>query len=408
MNGEIEQMQLVGYKVLLRALGMRGLRVGTSDEEVSFRIQGPDLDTLNAVGAQAADILRGVPGLRSLYWSGDEIVHELSVQIDRERAAQLGLSVNTIGGALRLALEGEIAGDFIDGDQQFDIRVKLPQPTLRTVSDLQSLLLFAPDSTRPAVRLSDVARIALVATPNEIHRDMQQRMVEINATPDGSKALSEIMAEAQQRLAQLKLPDGYRLYDAGTFKSLQEGRQLAGVLLGLALFLVFVVMAVQYESLRNPLVILLGVPFAVIGPALMLPLTDTPISMPVWLGLIMLAGIVVNNAIVLIEYIELLREKGLPVREAIARSGELRLRPILMTTLTTVVGLSPLALGLGEGSEMLQPLAQTMLYGLTFSLLVSLILVPVIYLWFQGGAGLRSSGPEPSHDPSSNGQGKSV
>ena len=395
MNGEIEKLQLVGYKVLLRALGLRGLRTGGSDEDISFRIQGPDLNTLNAVGAQAADLLRDMPGVRGLYWSGDEVLHELSVRIDRERATQLGLSVNDIGGALRLALEGEIAGDYIEADQQFDIRVKLPQPSLRTVSDMQSLLLFVPSGDRPAVRLSDVARIAMVATPGQIHRDMQQRMVEINATPDGSKALSEIMPEAQRRLAQLKLPEGYRVYDAGTFKALQEGRQLAAVLLGLALFLVFVVMAVQYESLRNPLVILLGVPFAIIGPGLALPLTGTPVSMPVWLGLIMLAGIVVNNAIVLVEYIELLRQEGLPLRAAVARAGELRLRPILMTTLTTVVGLLPLALGLGEGAEMLQPLAQTMLYGLTFSLLVSLILIPVIYLWFQGGAA-RAQTPDRS------------
>ncbi|HEY9198811.1 MAG TPA: efflux RND transporter permease subunit, partial [Gammaproteobacteria bacterium] len=408
MNGEVEALQLVGYKVLIRALGMRGLRIGSGDEEITYRIQGPDLDALNALGAQAAAILRDVPGIRSLYWSGEEIQHELSVRIDRERAAQLGLSVNDIGGALRFALEGELAGDFIDGDQQFDIRVKLPQPSLRTVGDLQSLLLFAPDNARPAVRLSDVAHIALIAAPNEIHRDMQQRMVEINATPDGSKALSEIMPVAQQRLAQLKLPDGYRIYDAGTFKVLQEGRQLAWVLLALALFLVFVVMAVQYESLRNPLVILLSVPFAVVGPALALPLTDTPVSMPVWLGLIMLAGIVVNNAIILVEYIELQRDEGMPLLSAIARSGELRLRPILMTTLTTVVGLLPLALGLGEGAEMLQPLAQTMLYGLTFSLLVSLILVPVIYLWFQGGTGVRSSGPDLPSDTSITGRGKTV
>ncbi len=189
------------------------------------------------------------------------------------------------------------------------------------------------------------------------------------------------------------MPEGYRLYDAGAFQALQEGRQLAGVLLGLALFLVFVVMAVQYESLRNPLVILLSVPFTLTGPGLILPLLGTPVSMPVWLGLIMLAGIVVNNAIILVEYIELLREQGMAVKPAIARAGELRLRPILMTTVTTVVGLLPLSFGLGEGAEMLQPLAQTMVYGLTFSLVVSLFLVPVFYLWLQGG---RAQGREPA------------
>ncbi len=173
---------------------------------------------LTRLGAQAADILSDVPGVRSLSWSGEEIHNELSVQIDRERAAQLALSVTNIGNALRFALDGEIAGDFLDGDQQFDIRVKLPQPSLRTLNDLQSLLLFAPSDTRPAVHLSDVARIKLLATPSEILRDMQQRMVEINASPDGSRALSEIIPVALERLAKIDLPDGYRLYDAGSFK----------------------------------------------------------------------------------------------------------------------------------------------------------------------------------------------
>lgn len=392
MNTDIEKLRLVGYKVQMHVAGLRGLRVSSGEDEVSFRVQGPDLEVLNRLGAQARSVLAEVPGLRNVSWTGEETQHELSIQVDRERAAQLGLSVNDIGTALRFALDGEIAGDFLDGDRQFEIRVRPPRPLLSTVADLESILLFAPDNEHPAVRLSDVGRISLTATPTDILRDQQQRIVEINASLAGDQALNDVMRDAQQRLSALELPDGYRIYDAGTFQTLQEGRQLVGVLLALALFLVFVVMAVQYESLRNPLVIMLSVPFTVTGPALALWLTDTPVSMPVWLGLIMLAGIVVSNAILLVEFIELLRQQGLPLHRAIARAGELRLRPILMTTLTTVVGLLPLALGLGEGAEMLQPLAQTILYGLTFSLVVSLILVPVIYLWFQGGAGRQPAG----------------
>ncbi|MBI5039787.1 MAG: efflux RND transporter permease subunit, partial [Gammaproteobacteria bacterium] len=394
MDDAIAQLHLVGCKVRLRVAGLRGLRVGSGEDEVSFRIQGPDLQVLDTLGAQAVALLNGTPGLRSVSWSGEETQHELAVQVDRERAAQLGLSVNDVGTALHFALDGELAGDLLDGDQPFDIRVRLPQPSLTTVADIESIPLTVPDTgmgtqrsaNQTAVRLGDVAQINLLAAPTEILRDQQQRMVEVGATLSGAQALSSVVESAQQRLKALALPEGYHLYDAGAFKALQEGRQLAGVLLGLALFLVFVVMAVQYESLRNPLVILLGVPFTLIGPGLILPLLGTPVSMPVWMGLIMLAGIVVNNSIILVEYIELLREQGLPIRAAIARAGELRLRPILMTTLTTVVGLLPLSLGLGEGAEMLQPLAQTMVYGLTFSLVVSLFLVPVLYLWFQGGA----------------------
>ncbi len=160
---------------------------------------------------------------------------------------------------------------------------------------------------------------------------------------------------------------------------MERSRGTINVLLGLALFLVFVVLAVQYESLRNPLVIMLSVPFAMVGVALGLFVTDLPLSMPVWLGVIMLVGIVVNNAIVLLEFIEILRARGQALAQAIVEAARLRLRPILMTTVTTVVGMMPLALGLGEGAEMLQPLAVTIVAGLSVSMLVSLGLVPAIY-----------------------------
>ena len=151
------------------------------------------------------------------------------------------------------------------------------------------------------------------------------------------------------------------------------------VLLGLAVFLVFVVMAVQYESLRNPLVILLGIPFTTIGVAAGIHWLSIPISMPIWLGMIMLAGIVVNNAIVLVEQIEVERERGREMIEAIVEGARLRLRPIMMTTLTTVMGMLPLAIGFGEGSEMLQPLAVVIVWGLSFSMLVTLVLIPAVY-----------------------------
>jgi multidrug efflux pump subunit AcrB len=169
------------------------------------------------------------------------------------------------------------------------------------------------------------------------------------------------------------------LYEGGARKTLQEGQQLTQTLLALAIFLVFVVMAVQYESLLNPLVIILSVPFAAIGVAAGITWADLPISMPVWLGMIMLAGIVVNNAIVFVEYIEIVRSQGMSKKDAIVEAARLRLRPILMTTLTTVVGMAPLAIGVGEGAEMLQPLAVTIVSGLTFSMLVSLLLVPAMY-----------------------------
>ncbi|MGD2055980.1 MAG: efflux RND transporter permease subunit, partial [Gammaproteobacteria bacterium] len=210
-------------------------------------------------------------------------------------------------------------------------------------------------------------------------RDNQHRIVEVTASLEAGATLGGVLERIDEKLKDLKLPAGYTLYDGGARKTLEEGRSLTGTLLFLALFLVFVVLSIQYESLRNPFIILLSVPFAVIGVALGITAAGLPLSMPIWLGMIMLAGIVVNNAIVLVEYVEIMRERGSDIRSAILAAARLRLRPILMTTLTTVAGMLPLAIGVGEGAEMLKPLAITIVSGLSFSMLVSLVLVPVMY-----------------------------
>ncbi|WP_297527608.1 efflux RND transporter permease subunit [Thiohalobacter sp.] len=385
MSGEIERLGLAGYRVRMKVRGLRGLRVGGGDDDITLRIQGADLDVLHALGRRIADLLEAVPGLRNATFSGEEVHQELAIEVDRARAALLGLSVQEIGDAVGLALQGRVVSDYVEGDRKFDIRLRLPHAVLGGVDDLRGLVLFAGNGRHSEVRLGDVAEVGLVDAPVTILRDQQQRTVEVTASLTEARTLDEIQADVAGRLASIDLPDGYRIYDAGVFRELEKGRRTSQTLLGLALFLVFVVMAVQYESLRNPLVILLGVPFAATGAAWALTAFETPLSMPVWLGLIMLAGIVVNNAIVFVEYIELARERGLGFAEAVAEAGAQRLRPILMTTLTTVVGLLPLSLGLGQGSEMLAPLAQTMIWGLSYSLAVTLLLIPVLYHWLHRG-----------------------
>jgi multidrug efflux pump subunit AcrB len=305
--------------------------------------------------------------------------HEISIDLDRERASRLGLDVEHVASAMRIALEGVVVTDFIDHDRSYDIRLRLPRQETANPGDLQGVLLFPAQRDRPAVHLGDVARVNLVASPAMIMRDNQLRIIEVSASIGAGVPISELQAGIDATLGDLDLPMGYNLYDGGAGEALQEGRSMTRILLFLALFLVFVVMAIQYESLRNPLIILFSVPFAVIGVSIGIEYTELPLSMPIWLGMIMLAGIVVNNAIVLVEYVEIMRERGKVVREAILEAARLRLRPIMMTTLTTVAGMTPLALGLGEGSEMLKPLAVTIVAGLSFSMLVSLVLVPVFY-----------------------------
>ena len=379
MRGEMRKLRLAGFKVRMRTGRIRGVRVNRGNDDVTLRITGFDQDVMDKIGFRIVESIRDIPGLRNVTHSAEEQHEELVFQIDHDRLAELGISVEHVARAARLALEGVEATKFLQNDRSYNIRVRLPQRSTDTVQALESVLISAGVNGSGRVYLSDVAAVRLVSSPAEILRDNQRRITEVNASLDEEGALAEISKKIWDRIAELDIPDGYSVYDAGAVQSLQEGRNLTFILLGLALFLVFVVMAVQYESLRNPFIILLGVPFTITGVALGLLILDMPLSMPVWLGVIMLAGIVVNNAIVLIEFIEILRERGMARLDAIVEAGRVRLRPILMTTLTTVCGLLPLSLGLGEGSEMLQPLAITIVFGLSFSMLVTLLFIPIIF-----------------------------
>lgn len=375
---QINQLGLTGYKIMLRSRGIRGIRLSSGDDDISLRIQGPDIEVLTALADRLVKHLKGTPGIRNLQHSAEEIRQELSIRLKRERLSQLGLDATAVGRTLQLALNGEVISDYLENDRAYDIRIRLPQREVNSPAALEQLVLRNAIDGQ-ALHLNEVAEVELIAAPAEIRRDRQRRIVELSASLSGEITYGEVYQTMQRRLAEFQLPQGYTIYDGGEYESLQQGRRLSQMLLGLALFLVFVVMAVQYESLRNPVVILLGVPFAVIGVALGLIVTGLPLSMPVWLGMIMLAGIVVNNAIILVEYMDIARSNGMALEEAITEAARLRLRPILMTTLTTVVGMLPLALGVGEGAEMLQPLAVALISGLSMSLLVTLVLIPILY-----------------------------
>ncbi|HEY9147926.1 MAG TPA: efflux RND transporter permease subunit [Gammaproteobacteria bacterium] len=388
MQRQLDSLGLTGFQIRMRSRGIRGIRLSSGDDDLSLRLQGPDIETLRATADDLVKHLEGTAGLRNVQHSAEEVRQELSIRLKRERLAELGLDAEVVGRSLKLALDGEVVSDYLENDRAYDIRLRLPRREINSPAALEQLVLRnAVDGQ--SLLLSEVAQLELIAAPAEIRRDRQRRIVEISASLTGTLTYGEVQQVLQTRLADFELPQGYTLYDGGEFESLQEGRRLSQLLLGLALFLVFVVMAVQYESLRNPVVILLGVPFAVIGVSIGLFLTDLPLSMPVWLGMIMLAGIVVNNAIILVEYVDMARNRGLAMDEAILEAARLRLRPIMMTTLTTIMGMLPLALGIGEGAEMLQPLAVALISGLAMSLLVTLVLIPLLYRVIHFGAAAK-------------------
>ncbi len=390
----ISKLQLAGIKVRARSTGIRGLRTSRSDDDLSVRVQGPDLEKLASIGDDLLLRLRDVKGIRNLKHSAEEVRQEFAIHVDRDRASELGIVVADIGRALQFALDGIVVSDFLSGDRSYNIRVRLPQQDVDSPLALSDVLLFGELKGRPAVYLRDVATIELVPSPAVIQREDQRRMIEVSASMAGDRTLGAVVRDVKDAVHDYPLPKDYFLYYGGSDEILKEGQSLTQVLIFLALFLVYVVMAVQYESLRNPTIIMICVPFALIGVAIGLWVTRLPLSMPIWLGIIMLVGIVVNNAIVLVEYIELMRRKGLELKPAILQAADLRLRPILMTTLTTVVGMLPLALGIGEGAEMLQPLAVAIVAGLSFSMLVSLLLIPVMYQSFNVTGGIRQLWPD--------------
>jgi len=380
LSAKINELGLVGFRVYMRVRGIRGMRMGRGDDDLSIRIQGDDINVLKTLGDQVVDRLRDIEGIRNLTHNYEKLKEEVIIKINRERALDLDIQPGQIGRALQVSLDGLIVSDFIDGDRQYNIRLRLPREQAHSRINLGNLLVGHRDSQ--PIRLRDVAEISLGIGPENIYRDNQRRMVEISGSLN-DKSLSDVLPEIDQRLETLQLPDGYSLYDGGQREQLQQGQQLNTLLLALGIFLVFVVMAVQYESLRNPFIILLSMPFAIIGVVCGLVISDAPITAPVWLGMIMLAGIVVNNAIVMVERIEIEKESGKGIVDAVNTAAQLRLRPILMTTLTTVVGMLPLAIGLGEGSEMLQPLAIVIVWGLLVSTLVTLVVVPSLYVLFH-------------------------
>ncbi len=392
LQKQVAKAQMAGVKIRMRPRGIRGLHFGHGSDDVNFNVKGAKLPVLEDIADQMLEKLQQLPALQNVQHSSEDINHELSIKVDRERARRYELTVDDVGQAVRFALEGKTVTDFISDDRSIDVLLRLNPKDISTPADLNRIILFSKTTPRRPLRLSDIASVELTPSPASIKREQQQRIVEVSATLGGDASLSDTIIAAQDLLDELELPHGYTIYEAGNLEALKEGQSLSAILLGLALFLVLVVMAVQYESLRNPLIIMFSVAFASIGVALGLKWTQTPISMPVWLGMIMLAGIVVNNAIVLVEYIELKKRMGLSKPLAIIEAARLRLRPILMTTLTTVVGMLPLALALGEGSEMLQPLAITIVSGLLFSTLVSLLLVPAVYYYI----GAESSATQPA------------
>jgi len=369
-------------KIKVMRTPFRGIK-GTTTSDIDIKIKGYNLDTLYALAQGVQNNIKDIDGVQNADISIDFSKPELHVVLDRDKITDFGLDASTVAEFLKTAVDGKVSTQFTDKDLSvdYDIRVLVDPLKLDSKEDIENIAIYTPNGVELTLR--EIAKVEVSEGPVQIDRENQVRMVEVTADAIG-RNVDKIMADVKTKLASLKLPEGYVLEYGGEEEAIRESNKQLIVVILLAIFLVFVVMAVQYDSIRDPLIIMLTLPLALIGALFLLFITKTPFGATVFVGLIILVGIVVNNAIVLVEYINILHwERKVAIYEAVINASSLRLRPILMTTLTTIAGLSPLALGWGEGLEMLRPLAVTVIGGLSFAMFLTLFVIPCAYIGFR-------------------------
>jgi HAE1 family hydrophobic/amphiphilic exporter-1 len=360
----------------------RLLSGGGSDSRLALEIRGHDLDDARRIALDAQQVMQNTPGIADVQVGREEGRPELAVHVDRPKAAMLGLTVAGVATTIQTNVAGTTAAQFRERGNEYPVIVQLRQSDRGEISDVGDVLLNTPSGQ--VVPAKNVMSVNRENGPVQVDRKNAERITRVNA--DTEIPLSDAVAAVQGRLSQIRLPPDFTVgFGSEVEEQAKSFRQLQMVLI-LAILLVYAVMASQYESLRDPFIIMFSIPVAAIGVVLSLLLTGTPFSMQGYIGVIMLAGIVVSNAILLVDYINTLRRRdNMPLREAVELGGRTRLRPILMTSIATMLGLVPMALGLGDGGELQAPLARVVIGGLLASTMVTLVLVPAIYTLFEEG-----------------------
>ena len=353
---------------------------------IAVQIYSDNLRELDQASEKVRLALEALPEVRDVATTSEPGSPEILVELDRERAAALGVSAEDVGTAMRTKIRGDVVGEFREGEERIDIRLRAGERFRSLASGVQALRIILPGGT--TIPVSAIAEVVIGRGPAAIYRYSGARVAEITALPT-TRDLGMALTAVDAAVSNLVLPAGARLELAGQNEELSVSFNSLWLAMALATFLVYVVMASQFESLIHPFVILMAVPLGVVGVVAALVLTSTSISVLVLIGAIMLAGIVVNNAIVLVDAVNRRRREGQDVDDALVGAGAERLRPILMTTATTVLALFPMALGLGAGDELRAPLAITVIGGLTVATVLTLIVIPCIYR-IIGGAPVRT------------------
>lgn len=367
-----------GGKVMTRKGRIRGIKkMGESDIEVEVR--GESEDVLSDLADRIATTMRDQPHLTNVDVSLDFSRPEIQVEVDRPRAAAMGLSMEQVAGAVQTLVGGTVATWLRDGAEQIPVRVRLPESAMRSRNAVEDLVLVAEAGVH--ARLGDLARVEPAVGPLEIVRVDQERMVAIRTDAKGVSKGSAV-AELQDALSELDIPPGYEIAYGGQARLMSDMRQTVLAVLALSAFLAFVVLAVQFDSVRLPLLVLGSVPLSLVGVAAAIRITGLALGATVVIGALVVVAATISDGVLLYTSAETLRARGMAMREAIAQAARIRLRPRLMTTLTTAAGLFPLALGPGAGGELLRPMGVGATGGLVVELVVAMAVMPCLYVVF--------------------------
>jgi hydrophobic/amphiphilic exporter-1 (mainly G- bacteria), HAE1 family len=378
MRHDMDQMPEI-KKYTVTAGGGMSMMGGQST--LDLEIYGYDFAQTDKVAAEMLKRIKKIKGLVNVSLSRQDYTPEFQVEFDREKLAANGLNVATASSYLNNRINGITASLYREDGEEYSIEVSYAPEFKKSIEDVENIMIY--NSQGQSIRLKDLGKVVERFTPPTIDRKNRQRIVTISSSVSGA-TLDKVVKAMNEELAQVDIPQDVYTKIGGAYKDQQESFSDLGSLLMIIVLLVFIVMASQFESLTYPFIIMFSVPFGISGVILALGITGTTFNVMTFVGVIMLVGIVVKNGIVLVDYINLNRERGMGVIQAVVKGGKSRLRPVLMTTLTAVLGMLPLALSKSEGSEMWRPMAVTIIGGLTVSTALTLLVVPTIYAIFAG------------------------
>ena len=371
--------QFPEYKKVQVSTGGMGMGGQTT---IDYEIYGYDFTETDSVARMMQDALRKIPGAADVIISRADYQPEYQVDFDREKLAIYGLNLSTAATALRNRINGQLASQFREDGEEYDIKVMYAPEHRTSLEDIENILIY--NSAGQGVRVRDVGRVVERFTPPTIERKDRERIVTVSTTVEGGVPMSKIVEASQAAINKMDIPQGISIQLSGSYEDQQDSFRDLLTLAVLIIILVYIVMAAQFESYTYPGIIMTSLLFAFSGVFIILWLSGHTLNVMSMIGAIMLIGIVVKNGIVLIDYISLNRERGMSIRRAVIHGGESRLRPVVMTTLTTILGMVPMAVGTGQGAEMWRPMGTAVIGGLTFSTILTLLFVPVLYCVFAG------------------------